>query len=265
VGFVESDTQQFYNSTFSGTSPFANGVNNVTWQGLTIVNAPTWVFSWMYGNTSTGAHMSSYNTMRDLKQIHWLQETDPIWFDGDNNTVSDIFLFANDDVTSHGSNNCTLTNMVIWQGGNGGHLLLLDNWSSSNTITYDGIHLIGQDNVMETVYLKGSQSKTTTVSNITLKNITIERRTAPSGYWKNRFFSIDAKGTGTFNVSNVRFDNVRILGAQNSGVDGQGILNPKGTVSGLKFINFFINGTKMTTLTQSRITKNANVATPTFQ
>lgn len=264
-GFVEPDTEQFFNSTFSGTSAFYNHVKNTIWQGLTIVNAPTWVFSCVYANNGN-THLSNNNMFKDLKQIHWLQETDPIWFDGDYNTVTDCFLFANDDITTHGSNNCTLSNLVIWQGGNGGHLFMADNWSSSNTITYDGVHLIGQDNVMETILVKGSQPNNTTVSNVTLKNIFIEKRSAPSGYWKNRLFSITNTGSGRVSVSNFTLQNVRVTGNQNTATaDGEGILAPKGTATGLKFIDLFYGGTKMWSLSQTKITKNANVTGEVFQ
>jgi hypothetical protein len=236
----------------------------VTWQGLTIVNAATWVFSCVYENNGN-AHLSNNNTFQDLKQIHWLQETDPIWFDGDFNTVSDCFLFANDDITTHGSNNCTLSNLVVWQGGNGGHLFMADNWSSSDGITYDGVELIGQDNVLETIFIKGSRPINTTISNITLKNINIERRSAPSSYWKNRLFNISNTGTGTVTVNNVTLQNIRIASAQHPGTDSEGILAPKGEVRGLKFIDLYYGSTKVSSLSQARISKNANVIDEVFQ
>lgn len=264
IVFNATTAQVCENSTFSGTGNYSSGVNYTTWDGLNIVNAAGWVFACMQGWTSITAHKSHHVTMKNLKQIHWNPQTDPIWFDGDNNTVSDCFLFANDDITTHGSNYCNLSKLVIWQGGNGGHLFMQDNWTSSTDITYDGVDLIGQDNVMETVLLKASQANNVNINNVTLKNINIEQRTAPSSYWKNKFFNMTNTGTGKYTVSNFTFSNVK-LANQQTAADGEGILAPNGTISGLKFINLYFAGTKMWSLSQSHITKNANVATPTFQ
>lgn len=269
LNFSATGNIKWDNSTFAPDPGHRawNGVNNVSWEGLTIVNAAQWVFACTYGNEGTNneTHSSHHNTFRDLKQVHWNPETDPIWFDGDYNTVNDCFLFANDDVTSHGSNNCTLSNIVIWQGGNGGHLLMLDNYSSSNIITYDNIDLIGQDNVMETVLLKATQPLNKTFNNISIKNVYAEERTAPSSYWKNRFFSMYAPtNTGKYSVSNFVFDNIR-LPNQNPATDGEGILAPALSVTGLKFTNLYMGGTKMMSLSGAHISKNANVTGEVFQ
>ena len=269
LNFSATGNIKWDNSTFAPDPGHRawNGVNNVSWEGLTIVNAAQWVFACTYGNEGTNneTHSSHHNTFRDLKQVHWNPETDPIWFDGDYNTVNDCFLFANDDVTSHGSNNCTLSNIVIWQGGNGGHLLMLDNYSSSNIITYDNIDVIGQDNVMETVLLKATQPLNKTFNNISIKNVYAEERTAPSSYWKNRFFSMYAPtNTGKYSVSNFVFDNIR-LPNQNPAADGEGILAPALSVTGLKFTNLYMGGTKMMSLSGAHISKNANVTGEVFQ
>jgi hypothetical protein len=264
VAFNATTSQVVENCTFAGTGNFSSGVSYVTWDGLNIVNAAGWVFGCMMGWTSNTGHKSHHNTMRDLKQVHWNPQTDAIWFDGDDNTVSDCFLFTNDDITTHGSYRCTLSDLVVWQGGNGGHLFMQDNWTSSDDIVYDGIDLIGQDNVMETILVKATQNNTVSINNVAFKNINVEERTGPSSYWKNRFFSMSNPGKGKFTVNNFTFSNVKIA-TQQTATNGEGILAPNGTATGLKFINFYFGDNKMTSLEQARITKNANVATPVFQ
>lgn len=265
IAFQRASADEVKNCTFAGAGDFYSGVSNVTWQGLTIVNAAGWVFGCTIGwNGDT--HLSHHNTIKDIKQVHWNAQTDPIWYDGDYNTVTDCFLFANDDITTHGSNFATLSKLVIWQGGNGGHLFMHDNYSSSNTIMHDGIDIIGQDKVANTILLQGKEANNVTIKNVTFKNINIEERNPAEGtFWRNRLIDMNNVGTGSYTVTNFTFDNFRVEGAPKEPADGEGVLAPKGAVTGLKFRNFYFGNTKMWSLGAANITKNANVAAPVFE
>ncbi len=113
----------FANATFSGPYIWSSKNSYITYEGFIIVNGAGWTFAF-YSNSGAFHH----NTWKNIKEIQWSGCTDGIWFDGDYNTIDDCFIFNNDDlVTTHGSNNCKISNTTLWGGNSVGACLCMQN------------------------------------------------------------------------------------------------------------------------------------------
>jgi hypothetical protein len=252
----------FKNATFCSAGPYkTSGVLNSLWQGPTIVNSTAFVFGCMYGLNNDNSHISQTDVFKDIKEVSWQANTDAMWFDGDHNTVDDCFFFTNDDITTHGSLSCMLTNLVVWQGGNGGHLFMHFNESSSDNIMYDGVELIGVDNCNEIIKLWGDGTKTVrSVNNLTMNNIHVEVQAPASTQWANRL--IKMYDTGGYTASTWTLSNFTINSPNTAQADGEGQFIPMGTetiVNGVQFKNLRYGSTQILSQSAAKMSSNSHV------
>ncbi|MDA3865225.1 MAG: carbohydrate binding domain-containing protein, partial [Salinivirgaceae bacterium] len=242
---------------FSG-APFYSqfSVNHLSFEGIIIANSAGWNFAF-----SDMTHQNHHNTWRNIKQVIWTGCTDGIWFDGDYNTVDDCFIFNNDDVlTTHASNNCTLTNITMWAGHQGGHLFAHYSWGSSNNISFENINMIGCDAAVELIGVDRAASSAQTIQNITFKNVRIEEHPYVSTYLTNKF--IGFKSTGNITIKNWFFENITLDYKNPDEGDLNG--NATGPVDGITFKNLKMGGNFITSLAQGNMSANSYASNITF-
>lgn len=217
----------------------ANGVSNLDVEGLIIANSTGWNLS-IY-NSDNLTHDNQY---RNLKIISWNGNTDGIWVNGDKNTVDDCFIFNNDDcIMSHGSTNSKVSNMVLW-GGPWGRILWLPSFFVTTGFTFENINVIGRDGSYESLLLVQREKE---LSDITFKNIRFEKRASA------QFLRIEDTKNGKINnwkFTDITFDDQLanegfILGNANGG-----------TVDDITFSNLRMGGKVITSLEESKMTKN---------
>jgi hypothetical protein len=138
LGGTDND-KLFANATFSGPYIWSSKNSYVNYEGFIIVNGGGWTFAFF--SHSGDFH---HNSWKNIKEIQWSGCTDGIWFDGDYNTIDDCFIFNNDDlVTTHGSNNCKISNTTLWGGQWGGRMFMHAEFGSSSNITFENINVLG--------------------------------------------------------------------------------------------------------------------------
>jgi len=238
-------------ATFSNTNKdkyIPSSFTNTVFEGFIIANGAGWTFG-----IANYDHTSHHNTWQNIKQVQWTGCTDGIWFDGDNNVIADCFIFNNDDhLTTHASNNCTIKNMVIWGGSEGGHLFAHYPWGSSNNILYENIHLIGVDGAREVIVVDHSTKTMHTVENITFRNVRIEAHASYAGYMSNKFLSFTTKSVS---IKNWHFENITI--DDKNADEGDIYGTATSTIDGITFKNLRMGGQKVMSLKQANMDVNA--------
>ena len=247
-------------STFTNSNTGKNTVSsfsNTNFEGFIVTNGAGWTFG-----IANFDHTSHHNTWRNVKLVEWTACTDGIWFDGDNNIIDNCFIFNNDDhVTSHGSNNCTISNTVIWGGSEGGHLFSHYGFStSSNGILYENIDVIGVDGVSEVITVDHNGRTPQTVENITFRNIRIEAHPSYKGYNSGKFISFKSKNV---TVKNWKFDNITV--DDKNADEGDIFGTATSPVEGITFINLKMGGEKIMSLKEANIKTNEFVKNVTFK
>ena len=245
----ENDSLTKY-STFTNTTSnkfTISSYDNTRFEGFIITNSAGWNFG-----IPDFAHKCHHNSWRNIKEVIWSGCTDGIWFDGDDNIVDDCFIFNNDDqVTTHGSNNCTISNMVIWGGSWGGHLFAHFPWGSSNNILYENINLIGVDGAREVIVVDHSAKTPKTVENITFRNVRIEAHPSYAGYMSNKFLSFRSKSV---TIKNWRFENITIDDKNADEGDIYGTATSQ--IDGITFKNLRMGGRKVSSLQEANMDVN---------
>lgn len=259
AGKTPNDSVAKY-STFTNSNKSKNTVssfNNTLFEGFIITNGAGWTFG-----IANFDHTSHHNSWRNIKIVEWTACTDGIWFDGDNNTIDDCFIFNNDDhVTSHGSNNCVISNTVIWGGSEGGHLFSHYGFgSSSDGILYENIDVIGVDGAREVITVDRSGRSPQTVQNITFRNIRIEAHPSYKGYRSNKLISFTAKNVS---VKNWLFENFSI--DDKNANEGDIFGTATSPVDGITFKNFKMGGKKVMSLKEANIKTNEFVKNVKFE
>ncbi|MDA3866188.1 MAG: hypothetical protein PF489_05480, partial [Salinivirgaceae bacterium] len=245
--FTNSNTGKYRETSYSNTN----------FEGFIIANGAGWTF----GIASTD-HASHHNTWRNIKLVEWTACTDGIWFDGDNNLIDDCFIFNNDDhVTSHGSNNCVVSNTVIWGGCVGGHLFShFGYYSNSDNILYENINVIGIDGAREAITIMRPGKSSRIVQNITFRNIRIEAHPSYTGHMQGRFIAFDAKNVS---VKNWLFENITI--DDKNADEGNIFGTATSPVDGITFKNLKMGGKKIMSLKEANIKTNEFVKNVTFK
>jgi hypothetical protein len=246
-------------STFTNNNKCKNTVSsysNTNFEGFIVTNGAGWTFG-----IANLDHTSHHNTWRNIKLVEWSACTDGIWFDGDNNIIDNCFIFNNDDqVTSHGSNNCVVSNTVIWGGTVGGHFFShFGYYSNSDNILYENIDVIGVDAVREVITIMRPGKSPRTVQNITFRNIRIEAHPSYSGYMSGKFISF----TKNVSVKNWLFDNVTI--DDKNADEGDIYGTETSPVDGITFKNLKMGGKKIMSLKEANIKSNEFVKNITFK
>ncbi|TCN59534.1 T9SS C-terminal target domain-containing protein [Flavobacterium circumlabens] len=216
----------------------ANGVSNLQMEGIIIANSAAWTLS-IY-NSDNLTHDNQY---RNLKMVNWNGNTDGIWINGDNNIVDDCFIFNNDDaIMSHGSTNSKISNLVVW-GGPWGRLLWLPSFVATSGFTMENINVIGKDGGEPLILIEREKD----ISGVNLKNIRVEQRN------NNEF--LEVKNTKNGKVKNWKFTDVTLDDQKN--IEGSILGNATGgTVDDITFSNLKMGGNFITTLIESKMTKN---------
>lgn len=227
--------------------------NNTLIEGIMIANSTGWTLQMeSYDNTITNAQY------KNLKIINWNISSDAIWIDGLNTVVDDCFIFNNDDMlTTHGSTNCRVSNMVLW-GGTYGNMFMQASFKSSNGITYDDIDVIGKEDShgAQLIEIRDGGTSNISINNITFKNIRVENRRNTN----SKFLGIKSK---TQTLNNWLFENISIDGANPDEGDIHGTTN--GLISGFTFRNLKINGVKASSLGDARMDINSFVSDVKFE
>ncbi|MBA3704485.1 MAG: T9SS type A sorting domain-containing protein [Bacteroidetes bacterium] len=249
-----SNATLFKNATISSATLYSSSCNHITFEGFIITNGAGWTFALPnYG------HSSNHNSWRNIKEVEWSGCTDGIWFDGDDNTIDDCFIFNNDDaVTTHGSNNCTITNTTTW-GGNWGHLFYHDDYGSSSGITMENINVIGQDACRELIWVMSRSGASNIVQNVTFRNVRIEEHISRSSYNVAKLIKFELNNN---KVKNWLFEDFTVDDKNNDEGDIYGTAN--GTVDGISFCNLKMGGAYVKTLAQANMDKNSYATNITF-
>jgi len=230
--------------------------SNITFEGFIITNGASWTFC-----LNNRDHTSHHNTWRNIKEVQWTACTDGIWYDGDNHVIDDCFIFNNDDyVTTHASNNCTVTNCTFWGGSDGGHLFAHYPYGSSNGIVYDNIDVIGVEGAREMIVIDKTNRVPQRVDNITFKNIRIEAHPSFSGYMSGKFISFITKSVS---ANNWLFENITIH--DKNANEGDFFGTATSPISNITFRNLKMGGKKITSLQQANMKKNAFATNIKFQ
>ncbi|TCN59586.1 T9SS C-terminal target domain-containing protein [Flavobacterium circumlabens] len=217
----------------------ANGVSNLEMEGIIFANITGWNLS-IY-NSDNLTHDNQY---RNLKMINWNGNTDGIWVNGDKNIVDDCFIFNNDDcIMSHGSTNSKVSNMVFW-GGPWGRILWLPSFFATSNFTMENINVIGRDGSYEPLILVQREKD---MSQINFKNIRFEQRASA------KFLEIENAKNGK--IKNWKFTDITLDDQKND--EGFILGNATGTVDDITFSNLKMGGKVITSIEESKMTKNA--------
>jgi hypothetical protein len=237
-------------STFTNTNKnkyIPSSYSHTTFEGFIITNGAGWTFG-----IANYDHTTHHNTWRNIKEVQWSACTDGIWFDGDNNIVDDCFIFNNDDqVTTHASNNCTISNMVTWGGSVGGHLFSHFCWGSSKNLVFENIDLIGIDGAKEVIVVDHTSKGLQAVENIIFKNVRIEAHPSYEGYMSGKFIAFRSKNV---TVKNWLFENITIHDKNAHEGDIHGTATSP--VDGITFRNLEMGGKKVITLKEANMDVN---------
>ncbi len=249
-----SNATLFQNATISGATLYNSSCNNITFEGFIITNGAGWTFA-----LANYGHSSHHNSWRNIKEVEWSGCTDGIWFDGDNNTIDDCFIFNNDDaVTTHGSNNCTIKNTTTW-GGNWGHLFYHDDYGSSSGITFENINSIGKDACKEMIWVMSRSGASNSVEDVTFRNVRIEEHIKRSSYNVAKLIKFELKNN---KVKNWQFENFTVDDKNDDEGDIYGTAT--GAVDGIKFCNLKMAGSFVNSLAEANMDKNAYATNITF-
>lgn len=228
----------------------SGGTSNMTLEGFIIAHSTGWTIA--IDNKNNLSHDNQY---RNLKLVCWNGNSDGIWFDGDNNVVDDCFIFNNDDiVTTHGSNDCRISNIVAW-GGPWGRLFMHTDWHSSSNLTFENINLIGKDGGPEVILVEGHGGNVVTLDRFTFKNIRIESHPKTSEYNTNKFLRVGVKPDKyNVNLTNWLFDNI-ILDDKNPD-EGELYGTAQGPINGVTFRNLNMAGSPVKSLRDANMDAN---------
>jgi hypothetical protein len=217
----------------------ANGVSNLEMEGFIIANSTGWNIS-IY-NSDNLTHDNQY---RNLKIIGWNGNTDGIWVNGDKNIVDDCFIFNNDDcIMSHGSTNSKVSNMVLW-GGPWGRILWLPSFFTTTDFTMENINVIGRDGSYDPLILVQREKD---LSQIYFKNIRFEQRASA------QFLKVENIKNGK--IKNWKFTDITFDDQQSN--EGSILGNANGgTVDDITFSNLKMGGKIITSIEESKMTKN---------
>ena len=242
-------------ATFSGPSIWVSTNSHVNYEGFIIANGAGWTFSFY-----DAVHTIHDNSWRNIKQVQWTGCTDGIWFDGDNHVIDDCFIFNNDDLlTTHGSNNCTISNTTLWGGQWGGRMLMHAQYGSSSDITYDNINVLGIHSVAA-VLIKNEGSVNNTLNNFKFKNIRIESHPYDGTYWTNKFLRFEHTKA---DINNWEFENITLDDKNTDEGDIYG--TSTGPINGITFRNLKMGGSYVTSLAGANMDKNAYASNITFE
>lgn len=232
----------------------SGGTHHLQLDGIMVTNSTGWTIP-IYNKNN----MSHDNQFRNLKLVCWNGNSDGIWFDGDNNIVDDCFIFNNDDiVTTHGSNNCKISNIVAW-GGPWGRLFMHTDWASSSNLTFENINLIGKDGGPELIQIGGARGKNFILDNFVFRNIRVESHPNTSSYHTNKFLIMKM---GKNKVSNWLFENITLDDKNPDEGDINGTV--EGTIEGITFKNLKMAGKVVKSLEDANMDKNEHAKNIVF-
>lgn len=232
---------------------------NMVLEGFIIAHSTGWTIA--IDNRDNKSHDNQY---RNLKLVCWNGNSDGIWFDGDNNVVDDCFIFNNDDiVTTHGSNNCKISNIVAW-GGPWGRLFMHTDRHSSANLTFEHIDMIGKDGGPELVLVEGNRKNPVTLDNFTFRNIRVEAHPKTSDYSTNKFVRIGVNPEKyAITLTNWLFENITLDDKNPDEGDIYG--TAEGPVNGVTFRNLNITGKPVHSLQEANMDANKYVRKLTFE
>jgi hypothetical protein len=228
----------------------ATTISDFYLEGLIIANSTGWMVS--VDNYNYTARNNQY---RNLKLISFNGNSDGIWLDGVDHIVDDCFIFNNDDViTTHGSKNCRVTNIVAW-GGIWGRFFMHADWHSTDGLYFENINIIGSDPAPHVFLVQGESGRPQQVNNVVFRNVRVEEHPRTSNYGANRFLVIGGRPhLYNIHVNNWLFENITL---DHQNIDEGGFFGqPTGLIDGIMFRNLRMAGKHITSLEEANMSKN---------
>jgi hypothetical protein len=233
------------NSAIRGTT-----TSNFHLEGIIIANSTGWTVAIENYN-----YTAINNQYRNLKLISWNGNSDGIWIDGRDHIVDDCFIFNNDDViTTHGSIDCIVTNIVAW-GGVWGRFFMHADWNSTDGLTFENINIIGSDPGPNVFLVQGESGRSQHINNVVFRNVRLEDHPRLSDYNANRFLVLGGRPhLYNIHVNNWLFENITI---DHQNIDEGGFFGtPTGLIDGITFRNLRMGGKHITSLEDANMSKN---------